>query len=215
MVRLAMIGTVIIFLSACGVDTSSSAHQDSTVQTGTNQPPLGLIDPNPVSDANSSTPGGGSGGGSSGGDGGDQGNSIFDVTGAVYDKYACLKGDVNDGYTNNTIADTSIDDRGVEDVEDGLLINSKYPLYQSDAESTKVTLFYYDLTVARDMSMVNIYEDFYKLSVDRGWGYNGKSTMYVMTPKDQNGLYSCYRYNVDDIVNGAYIKTKVYRNKVK
>ncbi len=214
MLRLVVIGCSVVFLSACGVDTSSSAQQDTVVAKGTNQPPLGLIDPNPVQDSNSSTSGGGSGGGTSGGDGGDQSNSIFDVTGAVYDKYACIKGDVNDGYTNNSIADTSIDDRGVEDVEDGLLINSKYPLNQSDAATTKVTLFYYDLTVARDMSMVNIYEDFYKLSIDRGWGYNGKNTMYVMTPKGQNGLFSCYRYNVNDIVDGTYIKTKVYRNKV-
>jgi len=214
MLRLTVIGCMMIFLSACGVDTSSSAYQSVAVSNTNNQVPLGLIDPNPVQDANSSTSGGGSGGGTSGGDGGDQSNSIFDVTGAVYDKYACIKGDVNDGYTNNSIADTSIDDRGVEDVEDGLLINSKYPLNQSDAATTKVTLFYYDLIASRDMSMVNIYEDFYKLSIDRGWGYNEKNTMYVMTPKDQNGLFSCYRYNVDAIIDGTYIKTKVYRNKV-
>lgn len=216
---------VIIFLNSCGVSTSSSPSEQGNTDiptdsnTDTTGGGLDLIDPNPVY---SDTTGGGdnTGGGDTGGgdntDGGDpaadQSNSVFDVSGAVLDPLACIIGDPNKGYTNNSISDTSSDDRSEDDLEYGVLINSKLPLDRASPSSMIVTLFYHNLTSQRDMEWKNIYEDDYRLSVDTAWGSNDETIMYVMTPKNSDGYYGCYRYDFSSLSNGTYTKTKVYRN---
>jgi gamma-glutamylcyclotransferase (GGCT)/AIG2-like uncharacterized protein YtfP len=217
---------MIVFLSACGVNTSSSPSEqvDSGTSTdsntdNTNTTSLDLIDPNPIysadgnnSDTDTGTDTGGDG--TDTGDSGDQSKSVFDVSGAFLDPLACKIGDVNDGFTNHAITDTSADDSAGDDVEYGVLISSKYPYDLVEPKNTEVTLFYYTLKPQRDMNMINIYEDRYKLSVDTAWGRNDKTVMYVMTPKDSNGLYGCYRYEFSNIADGSFTRTKVYRNNI-
>lgn len=212
MLKLFVFISFIIIFCACGVDTSSSSQPSvSDTQNDDTNYILDPINPNPIVDdgidSNSS-------------DGGDtiippnddQGISIFDTTSAIYDKYACLSGDINEGYTNNKISDTSVDDRSEADVEDGVEINSKIPSINANAVETKVSLFYYDLFISRDMATVHIYEDDYRLSVDKAWGYNEKKILYVMTPiRPGREFLSCYRYDLTSITNGTYLKTKVYR----
>jgi len=223
---------LIITISGCGVETSSGP--DSNVEAPTNPTDdgsnsgdsgLDLIDLNPIvddvnnpDDTNTTNPDDGNttnpDDGSTTNPVADQANSIFDVAGAVEDKFACMIGDPNAGYTNNSLSDTSSDDRSEDDLEDGVLINSKYPLNRTDPGSTLVTVFYYDLKPQRDMVFKNIYEDHYRLSVDTAWGRNNEKVMYVMTPQNTNGYFGCYRYNFSSLTDGTFVSTKVYRNNI-
>ena len=231
---LKFLASVFILFSfvSCGVDTSSSTQtakvEDTTgTDTGTDTlTPPPLVELNPIVDANSTIPDDGTidpndgttdpGDGTTVGDGGEQANSIFNVENAIYDQYACFTGDINDGYTNNKISDTNVDDRGESDIEDGVEVNSKIPSINADEEGTRVSLFYYDLLVSRDMALVHIYEDDYRISIDKGWAYNEKKIVYVMTPvRPGSEFRSCYRYDLTSITSGSYIKTKVYRYIVK
>jgi hypothetical protein len=211
---------IIVFLNDCGVDTSSSPSEQTATDTSTNPNTsnggtVGLIDPNPVSGGTT-----GDSGGTDGGDGGstpidttgDQANSVFDVSGAVLDQYACLIGEAGSGYTDNSISDTSADDRSENDIEYGVEINSKLPLDRANPTSMIVTVFYYSLKTQLLEVWKSIYEDNYRLSVDTAWGSNDETTMYVMTPRNSEGYFGCYRYEFSSLSKGTYTKTKVYRN---
>lgn len=219
---------MIVFLNGCGVDTSSSPSDSGSVNTTTDVVNSGvqddltgldLINSNPIIDPTTSNPID-----TNTTDGNtttdtdtpvviaDQNNSIFDVTGAVLDSRGCMIGDSNDGFTSLAISDSSADDTSGEDISYGVLISSKYPFDRVSPERTEVALFYYTLKPQRDMTMINIYEDRYKLSVDTAWGKNDETVMYVMTPKDINDLYGCYRYEFSGIADGSFTRTKVYRN---
>ena len=140
--------------------------------------------------------------------------SDYDTEGAIEDPFACIIGDSNNGYTNNTVSDTSIDNRGIMDEEDGVGINSAMP-YNDDISKTKVIVFYYDLKPARTMEVISTYGINYRVDVDTGWASNDETVLYVQTPKDQNDLYGCYRYELNSIdVNSALASVKVYRNKI-
>jgi hypothetical protein len=208
---------IIVFLNSCGVDTSSSpvekTSSDTSKDSNTDNSSgigLDLIDPNPVtSDGNTDNTDNTDNTGTTVAD---QSNSVFDVNGAVLDTYACLIGDSNKGYTNNIISDTSSDDRSEDDLEYGVLINSKLPLDRASPNSMIVTLFYHDLKPQLQEEWKNIIETDYRLSVDTAWGSNDETTMYVMTPKNSDGYFGCYRYDFSSLSNGTYTKTKVYRN---
>jgi hypothetical protein len=215
---------VAFVLVGCGVDTSSNPQGAGTipVDVGNEQPDVGVdyIYRNPVvidqsTDGNTTNPDNNT---TPGVDPdapvADQNNSIFDVSGAVEDKFACMIGNPNAGYTNNSISDTSSDDRSGEDLEDGVLINSKFPLDRTDPSATLVSVFYYDLKPQRDAVFKNIYENRYRLSVDTAWGRNNETVMYVMTPQNIDGYFGCYRYDFSSLTDGTFSSTKVYRNNI-
>lgn len=213
---------IIIFINSCGVDTASSSTDTSSsgivVDDGNNNDDdgdLDLIDPNPINNDTTDDNSTGSDDDDDVTNGGDAINSIFDHIGAIEDKFACMIGDSNDGYTNNTIADTSFDNQGEEDVEDGIGINSRFP-YDNDILKTEVRVYYYDLKPARTMDIVSVYEADYRLDVDTGWANNDETVLYVRTPKDENDLYGCYRYELSsiDTDNTSLVGTKVYRNEI-
>ncbi len=219
MLKLLVSFFVIVFLCSCGVDTSSNSVASATpIDNGTVvNPGLDLIDPNPIysGDTNSTTPGGTTPGGTT--PGGttttDQNSSIFDITGAIEDKFACMIGDVNDGYTNHSLTDDSIDFLGEFDIEYGIGVNSRLA-YNNDIIKTEVTVFYYDLKPTRSNKVVSTYEDQYRVDIDTGWVLNDERYVYVRTPKDQNGLFSCYRYDASSLdLNSTLARTKVYRKK--
>jgi len=219
---------IVVFFNACGVDTSSgpnaaSAYDDNTTTT-TGDDWYGdgyIIDPNPIdgtsdddntSDDTSDDNNTSDGDNTSDDDGFSQEDSYFDISDAEYDEFACIIGDSNDGYTDKVIADDSVDDRATEDVEYGVLINSLYP--QAYVGGTEVSLFYYSLTNNLVGTSVSITHDaLYRISVDKGWADNEEKKVYVMTPANMDGLYSCYRYDLSTIDDNTYQRTKVYREK--
>ena len=219
---LASIFIFLVFVS-CGVDTSSSSQtanvEESTETDDLTLPPL--VELNPIVDVNSTVPDDGTtdpGDGTTDpgdvvnpGDGGSQADSIFSVENAVYDKFACFLGNVNDGYTNNIIKDDSYDYLGEIDEEDGLGITSRYA-FNSDVSKTEVVLYYYDLLLPRAMNVVSISEDLYTVTIDTAWAQNAQSVVYVRTPKDKDDLFGCYRYDLQSIdVDGNAQVTKVYK----
>ena len=214
---------ITIFVSACGVDTASSQTEvpvvvieDPTVEDEISSG-YDLIDLNPISsvidtpdDGNKTDP--------------DDDNSTdtvdnnssdvvseFDMSGAIEDKFACILGENNDGYTNNAISDSSYDYAGESDEEDGVTINSGIS-YNDDPALSTVTLFYYDLKPVRAMDMVSVFEDGYTMYIDQAWALNDETVVYVRTPKNEDGLYGCYRYDTSGIDTGIVLaRTKVYR----
>lgn len=214
---------ILLSFVSCGVDTSSSSQtanvEESTETDDLTLPPL--VELNPIADVNETVPDDGTidtGDGTTDpgdvvnpGDGGNQADSVFSVENAIYDKFACFLGDVNDGYTNNIIKDGSYDYLGEIDEEDGLGITSRYA-FNSDESKTEVALFYYDLLVARAMNVTSISEDTYTLSVDTAWASNERKILYVRTPVDRDGLFGCYRYDLSDIDIDKNVQAiKVYR----
>ena len=229
---LKFLASVFILLSfvSCGVDTSSSsqtAKVEDTTSTNTESDTLTLpplVDLNPIGDANTTVPDDGTtvpDDGTTVPDDGttppstdvNQTDSDFDVVGAIEDKFACTNGDYSDGYTNNLLKDTSADYLGVSDIEDGVGLYSNYP-YMSDDSKTEVTLFYYDLKPQRSMDVESFLEAGYTLSIDTAWAQNDEKVLYVRTPQDINGLFSCYRHDASTIdVDGKITITKVYKLK--
>lgn len=228
MFKLSVFLFVIIFFNACGVDTASSETVIPVEEPIVEEPVIdktpsdfALIDLNPVNDVNDTIPD-------------DNGtvppddnstippddnstvvpgdiNSSFDTVDAIEDQLGCIIGDINDGYTNNSIKDNSNDYTGQSDEEDGIGITSLYS-YNSDITRTEVTVFYYDLKPVRSMDIVSILKDDYIVSIDNAWARNDQTVMYVRTPKDYNDLYGCYRYDLSSINNNDnYTITKVYR----
>lgn len=212
---------LIVFFIGCGTDTASGPGVDSDTQYPTTPPVddivnrVDIIDSNPVvddpgtnpGDNNNTDPGDGTGGGSVVTD------SIFDVVGAELDPYACMIGDPNEGYTDKLLSDRSADDRPSEDVEYGVLVSSWYPFNAEDPRETEVTLYYTSLKPElRQEVMTNIVEENYLLSFNKAWADNDRTTVYVMTPKNSNGFYGCYRYELSSLDQNIAIKTKVYRN---
>ena len=225
MFKLSVFLFMIILFNACGVDTASSQTVIPVEEPVIEEPVIdktpsdfALIDLNPVDDNGTDIPD------NNGTDIPDNNgtdipsgvDSDFDTAGAIEDKYACIIGDTNNGYTNNTLIDDSNDYIGASDEEDGLGITSRYA-YNDDVKKIEVILYYYDLKPTRSMDVKAIFEDNYILSVDTGWAYNEETILYVRTPKDDNDLYGCYRYDVKSIDNnGDYTVTKVYRvNELK
>ena len=229
MFKLSVFLLMIIFFNACGVDTASSetvipVEEPIIEEPGIDKMPsdLALIDLNPVDDANDTIPPDDNGtippddNGTIPPD--DNGtiipgdiNSSFDTVDAVEDQFACIIGDINDGYTNNTLTDNSNDYTGASDEEDGVGITSQYS-YNADITKSEVTLFYYDLKPVRSRDVVSIFEDNYIVSIDNAWADNDEPVIYVKTPKDYNDLYGCYRYELSSLDNdGQYDITKVYR----
>lgn len=231
LIKVLVISFIVVFMSACnnelGVETSSSAikassatdndddNSDDNSDSGIIISGGSLINPGFIDGAEDPDGGDNPDGGDDGQDDTDtQKNSIFDTIGAIEDEFACLLGDVNDGFTNNIIKDNSNDYLGEIDEEDGLGITSRYP-FNSDIAKTEVALFYYDLKPSRSMDVKSFVEDKFTVSIDTAWADNEQKVMYVRTPKEGiNDLYSCYRYDAQTIDrDGKVTITKVYRSK--
>jgi hypothetical protein len=135
----------------------------------------------------------------------DPSNSGFDQNGAEEDSNACI---INSVF--QTLDDSSFDPLAAADSENGVEIASQYA-YSTDLEATKVVLFYPDLSAALLDQQLHVYEDNYRFSYDKAWSSDNIATVYIRTPKDSNGAYSCYRYELDSLSGGSITKTKVYR----
>jgi hypothetical protein len=229
--RLFLYLLIIGFLSSCGVSTSSNTEVSNSTGTTTGDTGTTTDDTNTttgdtgtttgdtntttgdtgttIDDTNTTTSDTNTTTGDTGTTTVDQANSIFDVVGAVLDTKACLVGD----YTSNLLSDTSFDPIGVFDTEYGIGINSAYA-YNADILKTEAKVYYSTLKPSRSMDVINIYAEHYRVTVDIAWSGNDDTLIYVKTPLDDNGLYGCYRYELNGIDKTSVLTgTKVYRNK--
>ena len=216
MLKLVSVLFTILLFTACGVETSSSDLEKSeNTGTGGDSSSSDTNDSGNTDVSNDSGDSGSTDDSNSTSDGNVTIKSIFDTADAVEDKYACIVGDSNNGFTSNAISDDSFDYADTSDEEDGVAINSRFPITK-DLEQATVNLFYYDLQVSRWMSSVSIYEDDFRLSVDRAWSNNDDTIIYARTPKNSDGLYSCYRYDLNNIdVNTTVKSVKVFRREIE
>ena len=190
---------LVFFLHACGVDSSSSSAVIPQSSSDINASDINVTDAN-ASDANTS----------------DTNTSTtvvvddstvsgFSKTDAQEDTSACLLSD-----TYNFIEDSSFDPNAVADATNGVDITSQYA-YSADLEATKVVLFYPSLSTTLLGESIHIYEESYMFSFDKAWSSNTLSSVYVRTPQDIFGAYSCYRYDLSSVSGTTIQKTKVYR----
>lgn len=182
-------------LTACGVDTSSSKSTSSSTGTTTTT--------GAGTDAGTGTTTNVSGGTVTVVD--KSTGSGFSKKDAKFDANACIL-----NTTFKVIEDSSLGANATADAKNGLTILSQYP-FSSDIPSTQVALFYPPLKVGLLNKKVYIYEDNYRLGFDKAWYSNTLGNVYIRTPKDTNGAYSCYRYELNSVSGNAITKTKVYR----
>lgn len=186
-----MIGFLLI---GCGVDTSSSAD-NTEIPTDSDDDNSSTDDDNNNSDdQNSSVV-----------VDGDSSSAGFSTTDAEEDANACNLTD-----TYKVITDSSFDPSSAADATNGVAILSQYA-YTTDVEATKVALYYPSLTATKVDTQLYVYEDNYQLNYDKAWQTNVDANVYVRTPQNEYGIYSCYRYALDSLSDGSITKTKVYR----
>ena len=183
---------ITVFFLGCGVETDSSFGDSTT----TSEPGTG--DGNSTDD--NTTDGSGTGVVVD-----DPSSSGFDQNDAELDSSACI---INATY--EAIDDSSFDPLANADVDNGLEIASQYN-YSTDLEATKVALFYPELTVVKLDINMHIYEESYRFSFDKAWPSNDLASIYIRTPQNIYGTYSCYRYDLDSLSGDTITKTKVYR----
>lgn len=199
--------TVLFF--GCGVETNSSGNitdSDSSITddgTGTDDGTDTGTDTEDTDDSNTTDSTDGTGDTTVVID--DATDAGFNKTDAELDSNACT---INTIY--QAILDSSFDPNAAADAANGLTLMSQYP-YSVDLEATNVALFYPDLIISKQDSNLHIYEDSYQFSFDKAWETNANARVYIRTPKDIYGAYSCYRYELDSVSGGSITKTKVYR----
>lgn len=188
---------VTVFFFGCGVETNSSGNITDSDSS--------IIDDGTGTDTNDSN----TTDSTDGTDGvtviDDSSDSGFNQTDAELDSNACI---INSTY--KVIDDSSFDPLASSDLANGLELASQYN-FSSDLEATKVALFYPELTVTKLDKNVHLYEENYRLSFDKAWTSNNLARVYIRTPLDVYGAYSCYRYDLDSLSGDSITKTKVYR----
>ncbi len=129
----------------------------------------------------------------------------FDSSYALLDEQAC---NTSDGYMKMG-NDSSINAASVDELN-GVRINSNYTLSE-DLDMSQVNIFYKPLEGSITNSVAVIFGDKYYFVYDEAWTQNTSRTIYVQTPKNEDGLHSCYRYELSSINTSEIKATKVFR----
>jgi len=130
---------------------------------------------------------------------------IFDKSDAKLDSKAC--GTFGE-FT--AIADSTLNPEGFDNRKDGIKITSSLPM-SYDPYKSEVTLYYPKLTSDKLGVYSAINKDEYYITFDNVWFNNEKQAIYVRTPRDDDGRYSCYRYVLNSSISSSPKATKVYR----
>ena len=211
MFKFLLILVTVVFLSACGVDTSSSPYitaANTGDNTDTPDDNITSSDDNITDDDGTST-----GGGTSSGDT----ESLFDTVDAIEDPNACTSNGyrvASDASYGGSLTGENGSD-GFVIPEHGLVIRSEY-LSQEDA-STWVTLFYKGFPSFEDLNLQGTtsykMDNVFYISYDLAWadesisGINNR--MYVQSSKAEKLL--CYRLDLNNITGSLIGIQKVYR----
>ena len=131
-------------------------------------------------------------------------NSDFNTVDALYDENACKK-----SATYMTLESSSFSPAAQTDPINVLSIKSNYP-YNATVEKTKVTLFYPELTEVEEEGTLVIIRANYYFNVNKAWVNNSNNRVYVKTAREPNGLYSCYRFDINSEKATEIKDVKVY-----
>ena len=193
--RVALLSLVLVLMSGCGTTT------DSGGSSNTNSSGSGTSNTD-SSETNSSSGAASNNNSSSTTDT----ESIFDTTDAELDAKAC---GAFDDYS--ALTDSSLSPEGQTDDANAIAIYSSYRFTFNPAAS-EVTLYYPRLQQTKQgKPYVSVYATYYTISFDKAWVNNANNTVYVKTPKNDNGKFGCYRYKLNDANTSNIVATKVYR----
>ena len=140
--------------------------------------------------------------------------TIFNTTNAELDPNGCTSSTNNyHELTSYSIPSFSQDTTNYnKDSANGIGIKSMYPANTDLSEST-VTLYYPSISSTPSVDAsddIIIFADNYHILYDPAWEKSTKQTIYVKTPKDSQGLYGCYRYQLNSIHTNDITPTKVF-----
>lgn len=131
--------------------------------------------------------------------------SIFDTTDALLDEQACSQ--TND---YNMLSHSALQVEKSEDRTNGIAIASEYPKGKT-LDDSQVQIFYPMLESTLTSESVIVFQDHYYFVFDKSWIKNSNRTVYIRTPKDENDLYSCYRFELNFSTSTSVNGTKVFR----
>ena len=131
--------------------------------------------------------------------------SQFSTTDAIYDENACK---INNIYTLS-LDNSSFSPSASNDLTNGISVKSNYP-YDANVYKTQVKIFYSPLEETKTSATLLKLENNYYFSFNSAWILNANNRVYVKTPKDDNGLYSCYRYNLNSTNVSDITEEKVF-----
>lgn len=120
------------------------------------------------------------------------------VTPSVYDSKACGAEDYK------AIVDNSLYPAATFSSEYGMGITSYYPKSISGASKSEVILFH-PLNLENELdnlSDILVITSDYSFSYDRVWLENSNKTIYIMSPKDDDDNFECYRYELNSTDTG-------------
>lgn len=123
--------------------------------------------------------------------------TIFDKTDAELDEQACIS---NSKY--NFLTNTSFLVNYSNDTVNGISLKSK---------TETVKIFYSNLDVSKSTDNIVILQNDYTFVYNSAWMQNNNKTIYVMTQKTKNSLYSCYRFELNSLDPNKITPIKVYR----
>ena len=132
--------------------------------------------------------------------------TIFNTTNAIYDENGCVS---QDGY--NELMSNAFSPELVNDSINGISLKSNY-LLGDDLDGSDVILYYPSITQNLSNNIIYVFEENinYYFTYDEAWVENTEQTVYVKTPKDTQGLYSCYRYQLSSTTTNDITPTKVF-----
>ncbi|MCW8837400.1 MAG: hypothetical protein OQK11_01735, partial [Thiovulaceae bacterium] len=133
--------------------------------------------------------------------------TIFNTTNAELDEGACT---TDNGYNYKVSYGFEAPTSMAEDLINGIAIKTRLELGES-VDDAKVTMYYPSLQNTETADMVVVFEEDYYFTFDEAWLDNSNKTIYIMTPKDDRGLYNCYRYELDSSSASNISATKVFR----
>jgi len=213
-----ILACIVLFVSACGVDTSSSVSSDKVVSSDTNTTAGGgsvIGDTNTTSGDTNTT------------DvvSGDTNTTLkdkvpdtaFDYVDAVEDPNACT----TRGY--RVASDASYDGSSPSEngasgfiiADQGLVIRSEY--LSQENSSTWVTLFYKGFPTIDDLNLQGVtsykMDGVFYLSFDKAWSDKSipdvTNRMYLQSKKDE--VPDCYRLDLNNTIGSRIGVQKVYR----
>ncbi len=140
--------------------------------------------------------------------------TIFNTTNAEYDLNGCTSS-LNNYHEITSYSVPSFSEETTnynKDSGNGIGIKSLYPANTILSEST-VTLYYPSISSNPSNDSADdiiVFTDNYNILYDPAWANSTKQTIYVKTPKDSQGLYGCYRYELNSIHANDITPTKVF-----
>lgn len=133
--------------------------------------------------------------------------TAFDTTDAEYDENGCISSSAYNSLSTYDYVHTFN-----EDTSNRIGIKSGYPVGDT-SEGSDVILYYPAISETALLTPVDkivVYEENYDILYDASWSDSTEQTIYVKTPKDAQGLHSCYRYELNSIHANEIISTKVF-----